>query len=268
MKDTLLEIINNDSSYNKSATRYLYKTHPELWKQILNVTDFLPEEALAKQRVWHIINDCYERPKCPITGKLVKWNENRYLKTIDKSSKQKRLFAMGVYDNSHSDEQNEKRRQGNLRAVKNGRKYRDKSTYTDTAKENAKKTFLRNYGVDNPSKHVDVRNKISKYRIDNGATPKHLRSLRSLYVEAVRYYTKKNWLEHFNIINPKRLNRSKNSLDHIYSVQMGFVNNIPPYIIGHYTNLRILPLSENSSKGLKCHKTLDELYADYFQSFN
>lgn len=264
MKNTLLEIINDDVSYNKSATRYLYKNRPQLWNQILNATDFLPEDALAKQRIWHIINDCYERPKCPVTGKFLKWNENKYFKTIDRASKQKRLFAMGVYKNSNSEEHRESRRQGNLRAVKNGRKYRDKSTYDDTAKENAKKTFLKNYGVDNPSKHIDIRNKISKYRIDNGATPKHLRSLRRVYVEAVRYYTNRNWIDHFDTINPKRLNRSLNSLDHIYSVQMGFINNIPPYIIGHYTNLRVIPLGENSSKGLKCHKTLDELYDDFF----
>lgn len=264
MKNTLLEIINNDPSVRKSASRYLYKNHPQVWEWVLFTTSFLTEDAHPKQRVWHIINDCYERPKCPITGEFVKWHENRYLGTYNRKATVELLKMTGKYVNKFSEESNEKRRQGNLRAVKNGRKYRDKSTYDDTAKENAKKTFLKNYGVDNPSKHIDIRNKISKYRIDNGATPKHLRPLRSIYVEAVRYYTNRNWIEHFDTINPKRLNRSLNSLDHIYSAQMGFINNIPPYIIGHYTNLRVIPLGENSSKGLKCHKTLDELYDDYF----
>ena len=51
MKNILLEIINNDNSYNKSATRYLYKSHPDLWQKILEQTNFLPYNAKPKQRI-------------------------------------------------------------------------------------------------------------------------------------------------------------------------------------------------------------------------
>lgn len=73
MKPILLEIINNDISYNKSATRYLYKSHPDIWQQILDKTTFLPTDAMPKQRIWHILNDVWEIPVCPITGQQVKW---------------------------------------------------------------------------------------------------------------------------------------------------------------------------------------------------
>ena len=82
MKYMLLDIVNNDTSYNKSATRYLYKNYPDLWQQILDKTSFLPSTASPKQRVWHVLNDVQEVPKCPITGQLVKWWENRYLKFL------------------------------------------------------------------------------------------------------------------------------------------------------------------------------------------
>ena len=45
MKDILLQIINDDATYNKSATRYLYRSHPNLWEQILEATKFLPTNA-------------------------------------------------------------------------------------------------------------------------------------------------------------------------------------------------------------------------------
>ena len=54
MKSILQDIIDNDTSYNKSATKMLKKTHPELWADIVNATAFLPATAKPKQRIWHI----------------------------------------------------------------------------------------------------------------------------------------------------------------------------------------------------------------------
>lgn len=36
----LIDIIKNDTGYNKGATGYLYKNQPELWQEILDATDF------------------------------------------------------------------------------------------------------------------------------------------------------------------------------------------------------------------------------------
>ena len=40
---------------------------------------------------------------------------------------------------------------------------------------------------------------------------------------------------------------------------------IPPEIIGHWTNLRLLPKLDNTSKGADCHKTKEQLYEDYYR---
>lgn len=264
MKNILLTIISNDISYNKSATRYLYKTHPELWNQIVEKTNFLPYNSMPKQRVWHILNDVWEIPKCPIEGVDLRWNEKAYLETSSRTARIRRQHLRGDFKNSFTDEINEKRKQGNLNAVKTGRKYRSKDTYTEEQKEKQRQTFLKKYGVDNPSKHLSIRKKLSDANVANGATPKHLRSLKKLYYESVMYFTKINWRNYFDKINPDRLNRSELDLDHIYSKHQGFKDNIPPYIIGHWTNLRMLDKKKNSSKGKRCDKTQSQLFEDFF----
>jgi hypothetical protein len=263
MKSILLSIINNDTSYNKSATRYLYKTHPELWERIIKTTEFLPESAKPKQRFWHILNDVWSIPLCPITQIPVKWWENRYLITSSRSAKGKFQANRGDFANCYSQSAREKNRLSNLKAVANGRKYRDKSTYTSADREKSKQTCLERYGVENGSKTNEARKKVSDKRISNGATPKHLRSLRRLYYDAVWQVSEENWKTQFNKINPNRLNRSKNALDHIYSIQQGFRDNIPPYIIGHWSNLRVISLSNNSQKGMRCDKTKEQLFEDF-----
>jgi hypothetical protein len=263
MKDILLQILNNDKSYNKSATRYLYKTHPDLWQQIIAMTSFLPEKVLAKQRVWHIINDVWEIPVCPITGQQVKWWENRYLKTSSRSSKAKLQHKRGDFADLWSVEKNEKRRLSNIEAVRRGRKYRSKQTYTQHQKEKNIQTCLARYGVSNGGQSKSARAKISDARIRNGATPWYLRTLRRLYYDSVWRFTEISWKNHSDLINPANIRRSLNALDHIYSIQQGFRDNIPPYVIGHWTNLRIMTLSENSRKGMRCDKTPDQLFQDF-----
>lgn len=63
----------------------------------------------------------------------------------------------------------------------------------------------------------------------------------------------------------KPKNRGNNltgiSRDHIVSVRYGFDNNIPPEILGHPANCRLITHSENSSKHAKCDMTVGELSA-------
>lgn len=265
MKHILLEILNNDTTYNKSATKFLKKTHPDMWADILELTSFLPDDAKPKQRVWHIVKDCYIRPKCPITNEYLTWCDKDYFKTSSRRAKQLLLHKNGVFKNGHTAESNEKRKQGNLKAVATGRRYRDINTYTDEMRQKCKETWVRNYGFDNPSKHPVIKKKISDAAIKHGATPKHLRPLRDLYYAKVKFYTGQSWQHHFDDINPMRLNRSEIDVDHIYSIQQGFRDNIPPYIIGHWTNLQMLGKSANNSKGMICWKTQEKLFEDFFQ---
>ena len=56
-------------------------------------------------------------------------------------------------------------------------------------------------------------------------------------------------------------------LDHVFSVKMGFVLNVDPKIIGHWTNLKIVKDSYNRSKQDRCDKTYQQLMEDYHESF-
>lgn len=265
MKNTLIKLIDNDSSYNKSATRYLYKTHPKMWDEIVQLTSFLSDDAKPKQRVWHIINDIYYTPVCAITGEPIKWHENRYFTAANASARTTLLNLSGKLNNQ-TEAANSKRKASNIEAVHRGRKYRSLDTYSDEQTEKRKQTVMARYGVDNPSKHPLIRKKISDMRIKNGATPINLRESRDIYYASVKRLTAENWNMYFDKINPEKLDRSKFNLDHIYSIQEGYRNSIPPYIISHWTNLRMLVPSQNSSKGMRCDKTIDALFNDVFKN--
>lgn len=269
MKDILLGIINSDTSRNKSSTRYLYRSHPELWNRIIENTSFLPNDAKPKQRVWHILNEIYEIPKCPITGQFVKWWENRYLETLDVNAARIKQYRDGKAAIHHPDVKS-KADESNRRTAAEGK--RKSPTLTEELlKQRIKKlkqTCLEKYGADNPSKTKEVKEKIYQQAVARGCTPKEDRSLRRLYYDAVWKFTEQSWKQNFDLINPDRISRSKNALDHIYSIQQGFRESIPPYIIGHYTNLRVISLSENSIKGMRCDKTPNQLFDDFFNCVN
>jgi hypothetical protein len=89
-------------------------------------------------------------------------------------------------------------------------------------------------------------------------------NLRS-YHKAVWYYTNWHWDNHQKFINHYGYNRSTFGyhLDHIYSISQGFSDCIPPWIIGHWTNLWLTPASLNSSKGKRCGKSRNQLFLDF-----
>lgn len=265
MKNILVNILNSDTSCNKSATRYLPRTHPELWTSIVEATSFLPNTAKPKQRVWHIVNETYSIPRCPITGEEVKWWENRYLTTLNTNARMLLQHKRGDFVNGHSPENNEKRKTGNLLAVKTGRKYRDKSTYTDEQKQKCQATWIAKYGVDNPFKCPAIKQHLLAMRKAQEDAKNIDRTALQIYYNAVKLVTNENWYKEFLRINGEGPCKRNNTvhLDHIYSISEGFKNNIPPYVIGHWTNLRLLPKIENSSKGARCAKTIDELFTDF-----
>lgn len=49
------------------------------------------------------------------------------------------------------------------------------------------------------------------------------------------------------------------SRDHMYSVKDGFENNVPPELLSHPANCRLIIHNENSSKNRNSCITLDEL---------
>jgi plasmid stability protein len=261
---------------NRSAIRYLSKRDPDLWEEICQITAFLPDDAKPKQRVWHIINEVYDRPVCPVTGEFVKWFENRYLTYFSRSAKSsdpqfvKQRMETYCQRTGHTHWHSKDNEDGYAHYLTiynegriNGNHKRTGCQWDDDRREKLRQTWLDKYGVDHPWKHPDIIKKSLETRIANGnAEPKT--EERDLYYAAVYEITRKSWIDYFDKINPERHKRGSYwHLDHIYSILEGFRNNIPPEIIGHWTNLRMLTISDNSSKGSDCHKTIEELYFDY-----
>lgn len=254
MKQKLIDYLENvPDSYNKNATRYLYKKEPEIWKWVLESTSFLPGDALPKQRIWHIINDKNEIPKCPVTGQNVKWWENRYLTYSSRSAKA-------------SCKEHAKRRQ---------KTYKEKTGFDHwNSKENIegyknrKKTCFENWGGVWPNATQEVYDKFIETKVTNGfCRTEEEKSDLEIYNEKVKLFTQNSWYYSYSRINPNGLERGKEyHLDHIYSRKSGFDNKVPPEVIGHWTNLRLMPARINNGKSSGCDKTMEKLYEDYYNN--
>jgi hypothetical protein len=92
--------------------------------------------------------------------------------------------------------------------------------------------------------------------------PSDRRSEWEQYENLVDRITRDSWIRYQNKINPDGLPRGKDyELDHRYSKINGWLNGVPPEVIGHWSNLEILPRYSNRSKRTKCSITLEELYS-------
>ena len=141
-------------------------------------------------------------------------------------------------------------------------------------------------GITNPSKSDEVKSKISISNKNKSEQEKksirkkkiHSRVLNGisvsedqkepfeLYTQNVRAFSEISYRLHYYEINPNKFDRKEYHLDHIYSIFEGFKNNIPPYIIAHHTNLRMLKSTENISKNIRCDKTQEKLFEDFFSN--
>lgn len=83
------------------------------------------------------------------------------------------------------------------------------------------------------------------------------------YKSLVNRYTDKSLLFYGDLVENLELRSREFQLDHKYSMKMGFINDIPPEIIGSIVNLEILPAKLNNSKKEKCSITKKQLLQDY-----
>jgi len=106
---------------------------------------------------------------------------------------------------------------------------------------------------------------ITDGKVRNGsATNPLLKTEWKLYEDSVDRITRSSWIYHKHKINPTNLVRGKEfELDHKYSKKDGFTNNIPPEVIGHYSNLAMIEKSKNRKKYSNSSITLDELYCGF-----
>jgi hypothetical protein len=88
------------------------------------------------------------------------------------------------------------------------------------------------------------------------------------YYEQVEYHTVRS----INFMSecPGKRGRHVGSyhVDHKYSKKEGYLNNIPPEVVGHQCNLEWLLAEENCAKKSICSLTLEELYSEYLKHEN
>ncbi len=106
-------------------------------------------------------------------------------------------------------------------------------------------------------------NKNNKISISNSKIDRVDRDDFKNYIFDVNKYTRISL--RLNQLDGIELRGQKNNydLDHIMSKIDGFKNNIPPHIIGHISNLRIIPSYENRKKQHKSELDINELLQKY-----
>jgi len=111
--------------------------------------------------------------------------------------------------------------------------------------------------------------KATETKIKNGfAISKEKRTEYELYEFLVNKFTDQNYRIYKHLINPLDLPRKRSNgyhLDHKFSKQQGFLENILPEIIGHWTNLQMLPSTKNRKKYMSCSITKELLLETYQQ---
>jgi len=150
----------------------------------------------------------------------------------------------------------------------------------DQIKEKIKETNLIRYGVENPKQNDIIIKKaiktfytnlpkIRKKNEEKGLwIPLDKLSEMEIYNRNVTAFTN----ESIRLFGEKVLSitsfdmgqgKGKYTIDHMFSKKEGFIQNIPPQIIGSIVNLEILEHSLNSSKGSDCSISKELLYNKY-----
>ena len=139
-------------------------------------------------------------------------------------------------------------------------------------KGRTKEHWINEKGLDWYLNHTKKRiEKIIQSKIQNGqVTDKIDLPERILYYEKVAFYTRHSLRFFFDKINPSRLKIGirENHIDHIFSKNDAFLQNIPPEMIGCFGNLRVIPWNNNLSKGRKSEITKEELIKRYEECKN
>ena len=281
--------------------RWLSKRNPELWSKIVKATSFLPEDALPKQRCWHILNEVYERPKCPTTGEETKWFENRYLTYISPSAKasdphfrrkcietyNKRTGHEGHWSSNPEVKQrrlvsfastldNHKKQDFDITRAENSAWYISvQKAWTEEKKKDASDCRLA-YWVSLSSEEraawlANVKaGWTEEKRLKQSLKMRKFFTVARSYYTEVLYWTRKYWRTHQAEINPEGHERTYwgYHVDHIYSIRDGFVNNVPPEIVGHWTNLRMIKRKDNQCKSQRSDRTLEETVELYMSNQN
>lgn len=143
---------------------------------------------------------------------------------------------------------------------------------SDIIKNIRKKKSIESYGVDNVSKSELVKSSIRAKAVERWKEIYKGKDFtadglsRKEYSNRAAQYADTQYKRYANIIDPDKKRSKDWHIDHIFSVTDGFLNNVPINIISDITNLRLISDKENYSKHRNSHKSLDDLYEDFYSS--
>lgn len=253
MKQLLLDYLSKyeDGYKHRNAIRWLKNREPKLWQRIVAATSFL-DDPKPKQRCWHILNDVWEHPRCPISGEKVKWFDDRYLTYISVKAQMADPANRAVRQQTMID------KYGAPHALQT-KKFRKK----------VRQTCIQKYGVSNVALSEEHMKRMAATRRSTGSyrSKEELTEIEK-YTQAVWRHTHKNWRKHKDRIANGLQRGREFHLDHIYPKILGFKESIPPEIIGHWTNLRLIPAKQNLAKHAKVEISRDELLENYRKSLD
>jgi hypothetical protein len=127
-----------------------------------------------------------------------------------------------------------------------------------TLHEKMVQTNLERYGVEYPIQSTEYRQKMEEL---GKWIPLELWTDFELYYRQVWKFTRLQpikELEYFGVRGLAGIDGAYH-LDHKYSIKYGFINSVPPYIIGSIHNLEMLPWFDNVYKGERCSMELEHL---------
>ena len=113
------------------------------------------------------------------------------------------------------------------------------------------------------------RAKIVATKVERGdCSSQEMKSDKIIYLEKVSFFTRYSIRNYFQIINPsyETIGIRNYHIDHLFSKNQGFLQGIPPEVIGNPLNLRAIHWRDNLSKGQTCIITIEHLYENYEKS--
>lgn len=216
MKEVILEILaENDNEYRKFINSIMRSSmYIKLREEIVQYTDFLPDNINLNERIYCIINDITEKVVCKNCKQLLKFKRSKYAefcsgKCVGIYNREKIGISNKKNYSIRGDEINEKRRQtSKIRynvdnvmkldtvkdKVKKSLKYKtgyEFALQNEFSRKKYKKTCMDKYGFDNPSKNDSIKKKkedkcLSNYGVTNWFKTKESRdrlnkSLKEVY---------------------------------------------------------------------------------------
>lgn len=150
----------------------------------------------------------------------------------------------------------------------------DRKVHYDMQQKQRVKSFKEKYNVENPMQIQEIKEKnhtkMFNTNIESGRWLNYDKITNDYkhYCKKVQYITERqdlNSLKNFDKRGSFWKIEDAYHLDHKFSKRHGFINNIPPYIIGSIHNLEMLPHRVNCKKIDKCSISKEELFELFFR---